>query len=160
MAVLKICLQGDEVLSTYAQPISKITKNIKKLLDDMADTMYEAKGVGLAAPQVGHSLQMVVIDVGHGLIELINPVIVEQEGEATATEGCLSIPGTYGDVCRSARVVVEGYDRTGRKIRVEGTGLLARAIQHELDHLEGILFVEKAENISKIDKEDQEDQEI
>jgi peptide deformylase len=92
---------------------------------------------------------VVVIDAGQGLIELINPVIVEQEGEEKATEGCLSIPGVYGEVCRSTRVVAEAYDRTGRKIRIEGRGLLARAIQHELDHLEGILFVEKAEDIQR-----------
>lgn len=149
MAVLKISLEGDEVLKLNAKPISKITKNIKQLLDDMAQTMYEAQGIGLAAPQVGHSLQIVVIDIGHGLIELINPVIVEQEGEETAAEGCLSIPGVYGEVCRSARVIAEGYDRTGRKIRVEGKGLLARAIQHELDHLKGILFIEKAGNVER-----------
>jgi len=149
MAVLRICLSGDEVLKAKAKPISKITKQIRQLLDDMAQTMYESNGVGLAAPQVGHSLQIVVIDVGHGLIELMNPVIVEREGEETAQEGCLSIPNVYGEVCRSARVIAEGYDRTGRKIRVEGRGLLARAIQHELDHLEGVLFIEKAENIEQ-----------
>lgn len=149
MAILAICREGDKVLKMKAKPVSKVTKDIKKLLDDMAETMYEAQGVGLAAPQVGHSLCVVVIDVGQGLIELINPVIVEQDGKETAAEGCLSIPGTYGDVCRSAKVIAEGYDRNGRKYRIEGEGLLARAIQHELDHLEGILFIEKAENVSR-----------
>jgi peptide deformylase len=147
MAVLTICLEGDKVLKMKAKPVSKMTKNVIKMLDDMAETMYDAQGVGLAAPQVGHSLRMVVIDAGEGLIELINPVIIEQEGEETAGEGCLSIPGAYGEVCRSARVVTEAYDRNGRKFRIGGEGLLARAIQHELDHLEGILFIEKAENV-------------
>jgi peptide deformylase len=149
MAVLTICQEGDRVLTLKAKPVTKVTKEIKELLDDMAQTMYEAQGVGLAAPQVGHSIRVVVIDVGQGLIELINPVIVEQEGEEVGTEGCLSIPGVYGEVCRNAHVVVEGYDRARRKIRVEGTELLARALQHELDHLEGILFVERAENITR-----------
>jgi peptide deformylase len=149
MAVLTICQEGDRVLTLKAKPVTKVTKEIKELLDDMAQTMYEAQGVGLAAPQVGHSIRVVVIDVGQGLIELINPVIVEQEGEEVGTEGCLSIPGVYGEVCRNAHVVVEGYDRARRKIRIEGTELLARALQHELDHLEGILFVERAENITR-----------
>ncbi|HWR55780.1 MAG TPA: peptide deformylase [Negativicutes bacterium] len=149
MAVLNICLEGEKVLKMKAKPVSKVTKEIKKLLEDMAETMYEAQGVGLAAPQVGLSLRVVVIDAGSGLIELINPVIIEQEGEETDTEGCLSIPDAYGEVCRSARVMAEAYDRNGKKIRVTGEGLLARAIQHELDHLEGVLFIEKAEKLSR-----------
>lgn len=157
MAILEICLEGEKVLKLHAKPISKITKNIKQLLDDMAETMYAAQGIGLAAPQVGHSVQVVIIDIGHGLIELINPMIIEQEGEDTAVEGCLSLPGVYGEVCRSAMVIVEGYDRTGRKIRVEGKGLLARAIQHELDHLDGTLFIEKAENVERRDPEEEQD---
>lgn len=149
LAVLNICLEGEKVLNMKAKPVSKITKEIKKMLDDMAETMYKAEGVGLAAPQVGQSLRVVVIDVGQGLIEFINPVIVEREGAETDTEGCLSIPGAYGTVCRSARVVAEAYDRSGKKYRITGEGLLARAIQHELDHLEGILFVEKAEKVNR-----------
>lgn len=149
MAVLTICLEGDKVLKMKAKPVAKMTKDIIKMLDDMAETMYDAQGVGLAAPQVGHSLRMVVIDAGQGLMELINPVIVEREGEETAAEGCLSIPGAYGDVCRSAKIVAEAYDRSGRKFRITGDGLLARAIQHELDHLDGILFIEKAVNVGR-----------
>lgn len=149
MAVLTICREGEKVLKLKAKPVNKITKELKKLLDDMAQTMYEAQGVGLAAPQIGRSLRMVVIDTGQGLLELVNPVIVERAGEETATEGCLSIPGVYGDVCRSATVVAEAYDRNGKKFRISAEGLLARAIQHELDHLEGILFVEKAENVDR-----------
>ena len=147
--VLNICLEGEKVLKMKAKPVSKVTKELKKLLDDMAETMYEAQGVGLAAPQVGQSIRVVVIDVGSGLIELINPVIVEREGEDTDAEGCLSIPGVYGEVCRSARVTAEAYDRSGKKIRIAGEGLLARAIQHELDHLEGILFIDRAEKLSR-----------
>ena len=149
MAVLPIRREGDPVLKQHAKEVTKITKDIKKLLDDMAETMYEAEGVGLAAPQIGKSIRVVVIDVGHGIIELINPIIIAQEGLEKGTEGCLSIPGTYGEVCRSARVVVEAYDRSGRKIQIEGEGLLARALQHEIDHLEGILFVDRAEKLKR-----------
>ena len=109
----------------------------------MADTMYKADGVGLAAPQIGLSIAVVVIDVGEGIIELINPKIIEREGTIEDTEGCLSVPGIYGTVERSARVVVEFQNRYGKKRTLEGTELLARAIQHELDHLEGVLFTDK-----------------
>lgn len=149
MSVLTICQEGEKVLKMKAKPVARITKQIKQLIDDMAQTMYEAQGVGLAAPQVGKGIRVVVIDVGEGLLELIDPVIVEREGEETGAEGCLSIPGVYGEVCRSAKVVAEAFDRNGKKFRIAGEGLLARAIQHELDHLEGILFIEKAQNISR-----------
>lgn len=149
MSVLEIRKAGDEVLKKICSPVAKVDRKIKQLIDDMSQTMYEANGVGLAAPQVGISLRIVVIDAGEGLIELINPVIIEKEGSAKDTEGCLSIPGVFGEVERYSKVTVEAVNRNGKKIKVTGTGLLARAIQHELDHLEGILFIERANTLFK-----------
>ena len=149
MAIMEIKKAGNKILKDMAQPVEKINHKIRKLLDDMADTMYAADGVGLAAPQVGISLHVIVIDVGEGLIELINPKIIEQEGAEIATEGCLSIPNVFGEVERSSHVVVEALNRNGKTFRIEGKGLLARALQHEIDHLYGILFIEKAKTISK-----------
>ncbi|HEX3015025.1 MAG TPA: peptide deformylase [Desulfobacteria bacterium] len=149
MAVYKIVEIGDEVLREKAAPVPKITPNILKLLNNMADTLHDADGVGLAAPQIGISKRVVVIDVGDGLIELINPEIINREGEDTDTEGCLSIPGVYGEVTRSAKVAVTFLDRNGKQVKLEGKGLLARAFQHEIDHLEGILFVDKTKKLTR-----------
>ncbi|WP_027937438.1 peptide deformylase [Anaeroarcus burkinensis] len=149
MATLEIRKAGDPVLKKQCQAVEKVTGKIKKLLDDMAETMQAADGVGLAAPQVGVELRIVVIDVGEGLIELINPVLLEKEGCQKGLEGCLSVPGVFGEVERYEKVVVEGLNRSGRKIRVTGSGLLARALQHEMDHLDGVLFVEKADSLQK-----------
>jgi peptide deformylase len=149
MGVLEIRKAGDKVLKEQAAPVARIDKKIKRLLDDMVQTMYEAEGVGLAAPQVGVSVRVVVIDAGDGLIELINPVITGAEGCETGAEGCLSIPGVYGDVERHAKVTVEGLNREGKKVCITGTGLLARALQHEIDHLEGILFIDRADTLYK-----------
>ncbi len=149
MAVLEIKKAGDKVLKAKAEPVIKIDKKIRKLLDDMAETMVKADGVGLAAPQVGVSLRVVVLDVGDGLIELINPVITMSQGSSLGLEGCLSIPGVYGEVERFTEVTVEGRNRFGKKINIAGTELLARALQHEIDHLEGILFIEKAQTIHR-----------
>lgn len=153
MSVLDIRRAGDPVLKEKAKPVPKITKLIRSLLDDMAETMHEADGVGLAAPQVGVSVRAIVIDVGDGLIELINPEIIESEGCETSTEGCLSIPGMYGEVERFTRVSVRGMDRQGNYVNVIGDGLLARALQHEIDHLEGVLFIERAQSIFREHKE-------
>lgn len=149
MAVLDIRKAGDKVLKEIAQPVAKIDKKIKRLLDDMLDTMESADGVGLAAPQVGVSLRVIVIDIGEGVIELINPAIVESTGCELGNEGCLSIPGVFGEVERFAEVTVEGFNRFGKKVRIAGKGLLGRALQHEIDHLEGILFIEKAKTINQ-----------
>jgi peptide deformylase len=149
MAILEIRKAGDEVLKQHAAPVTKIDHTIKKLLKDMSETLYHADGVGLAAPQVGVSLKVVVIDVGEGLIELINPVIVDKKELVTDTEGCLSIPGVFGEVERYNDVTVEALDRNGKKIRLSGSGLLARAFQHEIDHLDGILFIEIAKTLCK-----------
>lgn len=143
MAVYQVIKMGDPVLREVAKKVPKVTVNILKLLDNMADTMRSAEGVGLAAPQIGISKRVVVIDVGEGLIELINPEIVSMEGEEIDTEGCLSIPGVQGDVKRAAKVQVRAWDRTGKTVTYTGTGLLARAFQHEIDHLNGVLFVDR-----------------
>ena len=153
MSVLDIRRAGDPVLKEKAKPVDKITKTVRLLLDNMAQTMLNADGVGLAAPQVGVSLRVIVVDVGEGLIELINPVIVASEGCETGTEGCLSVPGMYGEVERYTTVTVQGLDRQGNPVSVQGSGLLARALQHEIDHLDGILFVERAQSVFRERKE-------
>ncbi|WP_019554153.1 peptide deformylase [Propionispira raffinosivorans] len=149
MALLEIKKAGDTVLKEICQPVAKIDNKIRRLLDDMAETMYEANGVGLAAPQVGTAIRVVVIDVGNGLLELINPVIVEREGTAIDTEGCLSIPDIFGEVERSSKVTVEFTNRRNKKQQITGEGLLARCFQHELDHLDGVLFIDRALSIQR-----------
>jgi peptide deformylase len=144
MALRNIRKDGDEVLRKKSKEVDVINEKIQILLKDMAETMYEADGVGLAAPQIGILKRIVVIDVGDGLLELINPEIVEVEGEQLYIEGCLSIPGVMGEVKRPARVVVEALDSQGKKNRIEGTGLLAVCLCHEIDHLSGVLFKDKA----------------
>jgi peptide deformylase len=144
MAIRNILTEGDETLVKKSREVGEITPKILTLLDDMKETMYSANGVGLAAPQVGVLRRIALIDAGDGLLELINPVILEQEGEQEEIEGCLSIPGVHGIVVRPARVVVEALDRNGKLQRYEGTELLARAFCHEIDHLDGILFDTKA----------------
>lgn len=149
MAILEIRKAGDKVLKEICKPVEKIDRNIRQTLNDMAETMYKANGVGLAAPQIGISLRLVVIDVGDGLIELINPTIIKSEGREKDTEGCLSIPDIYGEVERFSKVTVEGLNRHGKKQCLVGEGLLARAFQHELDHLDGVLFIDRAETIQR-----------
>lgn len=149
MAILPIVKEGDPVLRQVAKKVPKITKRILKLLNDMEDTLYAADGVGLAAPQVGVSERLVVIDVGDGPMHMINPEIVSREGREVDTEGCLSIPGIYGYVERAAKVTVVWTDERGKSRRTEATGLLARAFQHEIDHLDGVLFTDKATGIGK-----------
>lgn len=142
MAIRMIRLEGDPVLREVAKPVPEITKNVLKLLDDMAETMYDAEGVGLAAPQVGISKRIIVIDCGDGLIELINPEIFEKSGEQIGSEGCLSIPGLTAEVKRANYVKAKGLNRHGEEIIVEGEGLKARCLLHEVDHLNGILFTD------------------
>lgn len=143
MAVYRIVELGDQVLREKARPVPEINKNILKLLDNLADTMYAAKGVGLAAPQIGISKRVIVVDAGDGLLGIVNPEITSSRGEDIAVEGCLSIPGVAGEVKRAEQVEVKGLDRAGKVIKVRATGLLARALQHEIDHLDGILFIDK-----------------
>ena len=158
MAIRNIVKKGDEILNKRCKEVKEINSKILELLDDMAETMYEGNGVGLAAPQVGILKRIAVIDVGDGLIELINPVITETEGEQIETEGCLSIPGVYGKVKRPQRVVVEYLNRDGEKVRTEGTGLKAVCICHELDHLDGVLFEEKVIEYVELENDDEENE--
>ena len=153
MALLKIVKAGAPILKETASPVKTITKNTKRLLNDMAETMYEAEGVGLAAPQIGKSLQMIVLDDGNGLIELINPELLEASEELQdGPEGCLSVPGYYGDVKRSQRIKVRALNRHAKVIVYEPEGFLARIFQHEMDHLVGTLFIEKATNLRKVEE--------
>jgi peptide deformylase len=145
---------GDGVLHAPAAPVERFDTSLHTLLRDMTDTMYAAPGVGLAAPQIGVPLQVFVIDLsvgkGHGeLIELVNPELVTCEGLQLEEEGCLSLPGFEATVVRPSRAVVRGFDRDGAEKTVEGTGLLARALQHEMDHLEGSLFVDRLRGIRR-----------
>ena len=145
MALREIVQIGEDVLRKKAKVVEKIDEKIIQLLDDMADTMYEANGVGLAAPQVGVLRRVVVIDIGEGLIELINPVIIETAGEQLGEEGCLSVPGKVGEVRRPNYCKVEALNRDGEKIVVEGEEFMARALCHEIDHLNGELYIDKVE---------------
>ena len=145
MALREIRVEGDPVLTKVCKEIKEVTPRIQDLIDDMIETMYEANGVGLAAPQVGILKRLVVIDVGEGPIVMINPRIVAQDGEQTGDEGCLSVPGKAGCVTRPNYVMARFFDDEMNECEIEGEGLLARAICHELDHLEGHLYVEKVE---------------
>lgn len=152
--------QTDDILRKKARAVESINSRIQSLLEDMAETMYHADGAGLAAPQVGILRRLVVIDIGAGLIKLINPVIVEADGEQQELEGCLSIPGIYGKVKRPEKVVVKALDETGKPLDLEGTGLLARALCHEIDHLDGMLFIDKVMPGSLINQNDLPEAEI
>lgn len=145
MAIREIREYGDEVLTKKCKKVEKMTFRTKLLIEDMLDTMYDALGVGLAAPQVGILKRIVVIDVGEGPIILINPEIIETEGEQTGEEGCLSVPGKSGTVTRPERVKVRALNEEMEEFEMEGTGLLARAFCHEIDHLEGRMYVELVE---------------
>ncbi len=140
MAIRNIVKEGDETLTKVCRPVDKFDAKLAVLLEDMAETMRSANGVGLAAPQVGILRRVVVIDVGEGLIELVNPVIIEKKGEQECVEGCLSCPGEYGTTKRPAKVKVRAQDRNGKFFEMSGEELLATAFCHELDHLDGILF--------------------
>ncbi|MBQ6646970.1 MAG: peptide deformylase [Clostridia bacterium] len=143
MATRRILREGDETLRKISRPVKEIDKHTKQLLDDMAETMYAAEGVGLAAPQVGVLRRVVVIDVGEGLLELINPEIIKTEGSMINPEGCLSIPGRRCTVQRPQKVWVRYLNRKNKQCEIEGEGLLAMALCHEIDHLDGILYIDK-----------------
>ena len=149
MAIREIRKDNDEILRKVSKKVEKIDDRIITLLEDMAETMRAAEGVGLAAPQVGVLRRVVVIDVGEGLIELINPVIVYEKGEQLREEGCLSIPGKSGIVKRPEKVIVRALNRKGETFEITGEGLLAVALCHEIDHLNGILFTDKAITINE-----------
>lgn len=144
MAKLEIIVAGNPLLRLKAQEVERVDKKTLRLLSDMAETMYAANGVGLAAPQVGVSKRIVVIDVGEGILELINPVITKKEGSVVSSEGCLSVPNFEGEVERAEYIECEFYDRKGKRMQLSSDGLLAIAVQHELDHLDGVMFIDKA----------------
>lgn len=159
MALRQIRIYGDEVLNKECREIKTMTPHLKQLAADMLETMYHAEGVGLAAPQVGVLRRLVVIDVGEGPLTLVNPVIVEQDGEQTGSEGCLSLPGQAGTVTRPEHVIVKAFDVDMNPITVEGTDLLARALCHEIDHLDGIMYVSKIEgHLYDTDSEEPEEE--
>lgn len=145
MALRQIRTEGDPVLNKTCREVTEVTERVKELIDDMIETMYEANGVGLAAPQVGILKRIVVIDVGEGPIVMINPQIIETSGEQTGSEGCLSVPGKAGIVTRPNYVKARAFDENMEEYEIEGTELLARAICHETDHLDGHLYTEIVE---------------
>jgi peptide deformylase len=145
---------GDDVLHQTAAPVDSITPDIEELIDDMVETMYAAPGIGLAAPQIGVAKRIFVIDLSlgrdpNGLIVMVNPEFVERDGMQLEEEGCLSVPGFNATVVRPSRAVVRGLDRAGHEHQKEGEGLLARAFQHEMDHLDGRLFVDRLRGIKR-----------
>jgi peptide deformylase len=148
--ILNIRKDGDPVLRRKSKEVREIDERVKKLIENMFETMYSANGVGLAAPQVGISERIIVVDAGSFPIALINPEVIEESGEDTSLEGCLSIPGFQGEVVRAAKVRVKGMTVDGKECEFTAEGLLARAIQHEIDHLKGILFTDRAERIFRV----------
>ncbi|GAK58008.1 peptide deformylase [Candidatus Vecturithrix granuli] len=147
MAILEIYTYPDPILIHKAEPVKNFDRNLRKLLDDMAETMYSAPGVGLAAPQVGVPLQAIVVDASprdeHAqLMKVVNPVITFHEGQSVGEEGCLSVPGFTADVVRAARICVEGFDEYGKPVTIDTDTFLATVLQHEIDHLDGVLFIE------------------
>lgn len=152
MAVYKILTEPDPVLRTKALPVRNINSGVLRLLENMRDTMYAAEGVGLAAPQIGVSKRIIIVDPGENCIVLINPEIIRLEGEYGGSEGCLSVPGKVGWLNRAQKILVRAQNPLGENIEMEAASYLARIIQHEIDHLDGILFPDKALKIRSDDK--------
>ena len=151
MAVLKIRTLPDPVLRRKAKKVSKLNGSIQKLIDNMIDTMRAVNGVGLAAPQIGVPLRIAVIEIpGEEVITLINPEVMKRQGERVLGEACLSMPGYQGEIKRSVAVKVKALDRHGRQIRIKGDELLAQALEHEIDHLDGILYIDRVESPDKL----------
>ncbi len=147
MSVVKICTLPDPVLRQKAKKVANIDGSVRKLVDDMIDTMRAVSGVGLAAPQIGVSLRIAVIEMpGEEVITLINPQIIKKQGERMIEEACLSVPGYQGEVKRAVTTKVKAQDRQGREFRIKGEGLMAQALEHEIDHLNGILYIDHVEN--------------
>jgi len=156
MAVLKLQKYGSPILREKAMPISKVDDDVRELVENMIETMYAEGGVGLAAPQVGVSKKIIIIDTEEkGVIVLINPVIIKREGETKEEEGCLSVPGVYSTVRRSSTITVEALDLDENKIRITQEGFLAIALQHEIDHLEGYLFIDRLSPAKRLMIKDQ-----
>jgi len=159
MAVLPILTQEASILRQKAKRVARVDSAIRQLIDDMVDTMVAAPGVGLAAPQVGVGLRVVVIKTDNNLHALVNPEMVKWEGEQVGLEGCLSIPGYVGEVKRHMQVVARGLNRHGKPIKIKGDGLLARAIQHEIDHIDGILFTDRLTRLDTLRKVEPQEEE-
>ncbi len=158
MAIRKLVFEGDPQLYKVSREVGNVTDRIRILLDDLIDTMRAEGGVGLAAPQVGVLRRVCVVEVDEGEVyELIDPVIVKQEGDQYGSEGCLSVPGYYGDVHRPQKVVVEALDRNGEKQVYEAEDFKARAFCHEIDHLDGIVYTSKADNLRKVKEEKEQE---
>jgi len=158
MAIRNIVHEGDDILRKRAKEVTEINDRIIMLLEDMAETMKAENGVGLAAPQVGILKRIFVVDVGEGLMELINPEIIEVRGSIEEDEGCLSVPGRVGTVARPEYVRIAAQDRFGNRVEYEGTQLLARAFCHENDHLDGVLYIDKATNLRDASAGDDEEE--
>ncbi len=141
---IRVEREQDEILRKKSREVDEINERIITLLDDMAETLYKSNGVGLAAPQVGVLKRVIVADAGDGLIELINPKITRESGEQIYVEGCLSLPNVFGEVKRPEEVLVEGLNRDGKRVEINGSKLLAVVLCHEIDHLDGVLFTDKA----------------
>jgi len=154
MVILPIChFPQDPVLRQKAKRVSRIDKSIQRLIDDMVETMRQANGIGLAAPQVGVPLRVIVLQMPEEEpMAIINPEIVKCLGEQEVNEGCLSVPGYFGEIKRSASVRIKGRDRQGKAIRIKATGLMAEALEHEIDHLNGILYIDHVESQDKLHK--------
>ena len=150
MARYKVVIAGDPVLRRISHPVKEVNENIKKLLNNMAETMYYAKGVGLAAPQVGISKRVIVVDIGDGLFKLVNPEIISSSGIQDGPEGCLSVPNIVGNVKRSEHIKVKALNENGDEVVIDASGYLALAFQHEIDHLNGIIFTDKATEIERM----------
>lgn len=152
MAVLPILTQEAPILRQKAKRVARVDDTIRKLIDDMVETMVAAPGVGLAANQVGVGLRVIVVKTDANLYTLVNPEMVKATGEQVGLEGCLSIPGYVGEVKRAQRVVVRGLNRHGRMVRIKGDDLLARAFQHEIDHINGVLFIDRLTSLETLRK--------
>lgn len=156
MAILKLEKYGSPVLREKALPVTKVDDEIRELVKNMIETMYAEGGVGLAAPQVGVSKRIIIVDTEEqGIIVLVNPAIIKREGETKEEEGCLSVPGIYSPVRRSSTVTVEALDLEGNKVRISQEGFLAVALQHEIDHLEGYLFIDRLSPAKRLMIKDQ-----
>ena len=150
MATLEILTSENPRLRVKASRVARVDDGVRKLMDDMVETMVGANGVGLAATQVGVSLRVIVLKVDNQLLQLANPELIKASGEQVGFEGCLSVPGYIGEVARAQRVVVKALNRHGKEVRIKGEDLLARALQHEIDHLDGVLFVDKLTSLDTL----------
>ena len=149
MALREVITFPDPVLREKSESVEKVSLDIKNLIGDMTETMYASRGIGLAAIQIGVPKRVIVVDVGEGLVALVNPALCKQEGETRMEEGCLCLPEVMVEVTRSERIAVEGLDEKGEKVTLDAEGLFARALQHEIDHLDGILIVDKVSRIKR-----------